>query len=399
MAQTKYSRHGFEMGVFSQSIGKSGLSEMPSFKPTQLWEAPPHTLAKLEIIGRYLYLWFAIVGSNSRRLVYIDGFAGPGRYTNTDKSSPLVALQAAKDALNKFPGKLSHTEFYFLFVEKNPSFAVSLRETISAISWPSQFKWNVENGFFEEKVGGVLDDFRREKKQLAPTFAFIDPFGATGLPFKVIAEILRHSTCEVLLNLDSDGIGRLVTAQTAKKNQAHLDLLFGDSSWRTVLNPDLPMPQLSAQILALYKNRLRSIAPYVFAFAMNSREGQLNYHLVFAGQHYLGLEKMKEAMKAVDQTGTYSFSDDTVGQELLKFDFDAPAVWAEKMQRALGEKWRPYSDFRDFALTETPFINPKAMLRHLEDKNLVEIEGDANRRKGSFPEEKISRIFVQKTLL
>jgi len=111
------------------------------------------------------------------------------------------------------------------------------------------------------------------------------------------------------------------------------------------------------------------------------------------------LEKMKEAMKAVDQTGSYSFSDDTVGQELLVFDFNAPAAWAGKMQCTLGGKWRPYSDFRNFALTESPFINPKAMLRYLESKNLVEIEADTSRRKGSFPEEKIRRILIQKTLL
>ena len=159
------------------------------------------------------------------------------------------------------------------------------------------------------------------------------------------------------------------------------------------------MQQLSAQILALYKKRLHSVAPYVFAFAMNSREGQLNYHLVFASQHYLGLEKMKEAMKAVDQTGTYSFSDDTVGQELMVFDFDAPEIWAGKMQQVLGDKWRPYSDFRDFTLTETPFINPKAMLRHLENRNLIQIEGEPDRRKGSFPEGKIRNLFIQKTLL
>jgi len=374
---------------------------MPSFKPTKLWEASPHTLAKFEIIGRYLYLWFAIVGSNSknRRLVYIDGFAGPGRYTNTDRSSPLVALQSAKAAFDKFETKLRGTEFNFLFVEKNKKFAENLRDVFSAISWPSQFNWFVENGSFEDKIGGILEDLRRDGKQLPPTFAFVDPFGATGLPFKIITEILQHSTCEVLLNLDSDGIGRLVTAQTAEKNQSHLDLLFGDSGWRTELNPNLPMQQLSAQILTLYKNRLRSIAPYVFAFAMNSREGQLNYHLVFASQHYLGLEKMKEAMKAVDQTGTYSFSDDTVGQKLMVFDFDAPAIWAEKMQQALGGKWRPYSDFRDFALTETPFINPKAMLRHLENQSSIEIEGESNRRKGSFSEEKIRKLLIQKTLL
>jgi three-Cys-motif partner protein len=374
---------------------------MPSFKPKKIWEAPPHTLAKLEIIGRYLYLWFAIIGSNpnNRRLVYIDGFAGPGCYTNTEKSSPLVALQAAKGALDKFPEKLSKTEFCFLFVEKNQNFAENLNQTILATPWPAQFKWKVENGSFEDKVGGILKDFQRENRQLAPTFAFIDPFGATGLPFEIIKKILQHSTCEVLLNLDSDGVGRLVTAQTIEKNQAHLDLLFGDSSWRTALNPNLPMQQLSAQILTLYKERLRSIVPYVFAFAMNSRESQLNYHLVFAGQHYLGLEKMKEAMKAVDQTGAYSFSDDTVGQELMVFDFDAPAVWAEKMRCKLGGKWRPYSDFRNFSLTETPFVNPKAMLRHLEDKQLVEIESDPSRKKGSFPEEKIKRILLQQTLL
>jgi three-Cys-motif partner protein len=374
---------------------------MPSFKPTELWEAPPHTLAKLEIIRRYLYLWFTIVGSNpkNRQLVYIDGFAGPGRYTNTEKSSPLVALQAAKAALDKSSGKLSKTEFRFLFVEKNPSFADNLNQTISAIAWPTQFNWNVENTSFEEKVGGLLNDFRRENRQLAPTFAFIDPFGATGLPFKVIGEILRHSTCEVLLNLDSDGIGRLVTAQTIEKNQAHLDSLFGDPDWRAVLNPQLPMQQLSARILALYKERLRSIVPYVFAFAMNSRGGQLNYHLVFASQHYLGLEKMKEAMKAVDQTGAYSFSDDTVDQKLMPFNFDEPADWAEKMRQALGGKWRPYSHFRDFALNDTPFTNPKAMLRDLEDKHMVEIEGDPGRRKGSFPEERIKRILLQETLL
>jgi three-Cys-motif partner protein len=374
---------------------------MPSFKPTELWEASPHTLAKLEIIGRYLYLWYTIVGSNpnNRRLVYIDGFAGPGCYTNTKRSSPLVALQAAKSALDKFPAKLSKTEFCFLFVEKKQKFADNLREVISATTWPSQFKWEVKDGSFEELVGGILDELQREGMQLAPTFAFIDPFGATGLPFKVIAEILKHPTCEVLLNLDSDGIGRLVTAQTVAQNQTHLDLLFGDSGWRAELNPNLPLPQLSAQILALYKKRLRSVTPYVFAFAMNSREGQLNYHLVFASQYHLGLEKMKEAMKAVDQSGTYSFSDDTVGQQLLVFDFNAPAVWAEKMQSELGDKWRPYSDFRDFVLNETPFVNPKAMLRHLDCKNMVEIEADRDRRKGSFPEDKIKRILIHKTFL
>lgn len=374
---------------------------MASFKPTELWEASPHTLAKLEIIGRYLDVWFMILGSNprNRRLVYIDGFAGPGHYTNTQKSSPLVALQAAKAAASRAGSAGSATEYSFLFVEKKAEFAKNLREVVQSQSLPAQFKWSVEQGSFEDKVGGLLASLKETGKHLAPTFAFIDPFGATGLPFKVIAEILSYKSCEVLLNLDSDGIGRLVSAQAFEKNQAHLDVLFGDASWRIELDPKLPMQKLSAQILALYKKRLKTVAKYVFAFAMNSREGQLNYHLVFASQHPLGLGKMKEAMKTVDQTGSYSFSDDTVGQELLRFDFDAPAVWAERMQRALGGKWRPFADFRDYALNETPFINPKPMLRELEGRGVVEVEAAAGRKKGAFPEEKIERILIHQTLL
>jgi three-Cys-motif partner protein len=374
---------------------------MASFKPTDLWEASPHTLAKLEIIGRYLDVWFMILGSNpnNRRLVYIDGFAGPGHYTNTDKSSPLVALQAAKAAATRAGPAGSATEYSFLFVEKKAEFAKNLREVVQSQSLPPQFKWTVEQGSFEDKVGSLLASLKERGTNLAPTFAFIDPFGATGLPFKVISEILSCKSCEVLLNLDSDGIGRLVSAQAFEKNQAPLDLLFGDGSWRTELDPRLPMQKLSADVLTLFKKRLKTVVRYVFAFAMNSREGQLNYHLVFASQHPLGLEKMKEAMRAVDQTGAYSFSDDTVGQELLRFDFDAPADCAERMQCVFAGEWKTYSELRDYALNETPFINPNAMLCVLENRDLLEIDCAPGRKKGSFPEEKIKRIFIHQNLL
>lgn len=373
---------------------------MPSFKPTDLWPAQPHTLAKIEIVRRYLFIWFSILGRNPHftRLVYIDGFAGPGQYTNSTQSSPTAALLAAKAAIEQAGSGLASKECCFLFVEKTKKFAESPREIISTKEWPREIKWKVEAGTFEEKVGGILAGLRTERKRLAPTFAFIDPFGATGLPFKIVAEILSYRTCEVLLNLDSDGIGRLVTAQEFEKNQVNLNSLFGDRSWQKELDPSLPMTELSAQVLALYKQRLRSLpnVRYVFAFAMNSREGQLNYHLVFASQHPLGLEKMKEAMKAVDQTGTYSFSDDTVGQRRLHFDFNAPADWAPKMQAALGGASRPYAEFRDYALNETPFVNPKGMLKHLKTLGKVQVNWLGPPAKTGFPESKISSILVQK---
>src|ERR1039457_3034513 len=105
---------------------------MPSFNPSALWEAKPHTLAKIEIVRRYLYLWFSILGTNpgNKRLIYIDGFAGPGGYTNTAQSSPVAALQGAKAAIEQPGAKLDETEFSFLFVERQKEFADSLRGVV-----------------------------------------------------------------------------------------------------------------------------------------------------------------------------------------------------------------------------------------------------------------------------
>lgn len=104
---------------------------------------------------------------------------------------------------------------------------------------------------------------------------------------------------------------------------------------------------------------------------------------------------MKEAMKAVDKSGSYSFSDDTIGQRLL-FDFNAPADWAQKMQLALGGSPRPYSEFHDYALNETPFTNPKAMFKYLQDAGKLQVAWRSQPARTGFPEEKIRSIFIVK---
>ena len=65
------------------------------------------------------------------------------------------------------------------------------------------------------------------------------------------------------------------------------------------------------RILELYLSRLRSIrnVRYVFPFGMSKSGRLIDYFLIFASQHHRGLEKMKEAMKRIDQTGEYRFSD------------------------------------------------------------------------------------------
>lgn len=56
-----------------------------------IWELKPHTKAKHDILRRYLQAWFAIMGQTYPRIVYIDGFAGPGEYDRGEEGS-LIAI-------------------------------------------------------------------------------------------------------------------------------------------------------------------------------------------------------------------------------------------------------------------------------------------------------------------
>ena len=74
---------------------------MPPKKFPTIWNAPPHTIAKIKILRAYLVAWFQILGRSRRgqELLYVDGFAGPGEYVNYPTGSPLAALSAAEEAL------------------------------------------------------------------------------------------------------------------------------------------------------------------------------------------------------------------------------------------------------------------------------------------------------------
>jgi three-Cys-motif partner protein len=60
-----------------------------------IWPIVPHTSAKHTILRTYLDAWFPIM-SWKPRVVFLDGFAGPGRYEGGEPGSPIIALESAK---------------------------------------------------------------------------------------------------------------------------------------------------------------------------------------------------------------------------------------------------------------------------------------------------------------
>src|SRR6266545_3941816 len=157
------------------------------------WDCPPHTKAKHDMLAAYLDGWFPILSSWNGRVVFLDGFAGRGRYNDGSEGSPLVALRRLVEH-QSFP-RMRHREFVFFLVEADEDNAESLEREIAAFKaakapWPANVKTHVVNAKFDVTAAALIEQLREQKRQLAPSFVFVDPFGYSGLPMDLLAELL-----------------------------------------------------------------------------------------------------------------------------------------------------------------------------------------------------------------
>ena len=79
-----------------------------------LWSLEPHTLGKHLVLRAYLNAWLPILGRWKKRIVIIDGFAGPGEYKGGEEGSPQIAIRALVDHSARVDA-----EVVFFFIEKD----------------------------------------------------------------------------------------------------------------------------------------------------------------------------------------------------------------------------------------------------------------------------------------
>lgn len=372
------------------------MGPVPPKKLATLWEAPPHTIAKIAILERYLQAWFPIFGRVKGRfdLLYVDGFAGPGAYTNHPVGSPVVALQAASKALTASGTEWTAGNVHCAFFEPDAARFAHLTQQVESFPEHPRLRTHLRQSSFVDGITALKQQMPQAFSGLWPLLVFIDPFGATGAPFSTVADILSSPRSEMLINFDADAVARIFMAGNRASHEPLLNDIFGDDSWKTAFAGANSFHDRCRIALALYTNRLRSLnnVRYVFSFEMSKTGSTPDYFLVFASQHPRGLEKMKEAMRKMDQTGEYRFLDAHVGRPML-FRFDSPEDFAPKLHQHFAGQIVTYADARDFALNETPFVNPKSMLKFLEFQDRIEVQStDPRRRKGTFKEDVIVSI-------
>ncbi len=351
-------------------------------KPHQtVWAMEPHTQAKHDILRGYLSAWFPIMSKYNERLVYVDGFAGPGVYKKGEPGSPIIAIETF---LRHAQRKLITAELVFVFIEEDDDRAARLTKEIEKLGkLPKQIKWHVIPGAFEDTFSGVLDDVEGSGAELAPTFAFIDPFGYAQAPMSLSGRFLQFDRCEVLIYVPLRFLNRFLSMPTQENA---LNSLFGTEEWKKARKMS---GRTRARFLhdLFYRQVKRECGlTYVRSFEIvNSSNPNAGYTLFFGTKHKLGLQRMKESMWSIDPVEGQRYKDTTeMGMQPL---FE-PEVDTTQLRDALidhfGTKPFTIEDALDFTLVETPFIPShvkKRTLKPLEQDGILKV---ISQRKSRF---------------
>lgn len=220
-----------------------------------------------------------------------------------------------------------------------------------------------------------------------PIFAFIDPFGWTGIPFSSIRRILTSPHCEVLVTFMYEEINRFAGMQSQADN---FDALFDTTEWSEIAAIS-DSAERNRGFRDLYMRQLQdsAYAKYVRSFEMQNTRNVTDYYLFYATNSLLGLKKMKEAMWKVDPTGDFTFSDATNPNQFVLFRKEPQLdILRTQIMDQFQGKEASIQEIEGFVVEKTAFreTHYKKVLKGIEQATGLEIIDPApNRRNGTYP--------------
>jgi len=346
-----------------------------------LWRRKPHTEGKHLVLREYLKAWLPILGEGSGRILFIDGFAGPGEYEGGEEGSPVIAMRTLAEHLARI-----RAEVVFLFIEKDERRVRHLKDLVDG--WrprlPPTARVLVRPGDFDSQMTEALDHLDEQKRLMAPALVMIDPFGVKDMPMDVIRRILANRKCEVYASFMWESMNRFFSTP---EFEGPLDELFGTGDWRSAHG--LAEKERKDFLYGLYRSQLKEAgAEQVVHFDLYAGN-RLRYSIFFGTGHRKGSDRMKKAIWKVAPWGDFSFRGVMRDQlVLLEPQPDFQPLRDTLQNRFADQGWVTVSDILEFVSSdETAYHDTqvkKPVLKPMEEKGLIRVERPEGGRKGTF---------------
>ena len=347
-----------------------------------LWKRQPHTEGKHLVLQSYLQAWLPIVGSQNERILFVDGFAGPGEYEGGEEGSPLVAMRSFVEHASR---QVIVGEVVFVFIEQDSERAKHLGEIVAG--WRSKLpqgaKAHVIEGAFDLSMTGLLDQLDKHNEAMAPAFVMIDPFGVKGTPMQVVRRILGNPQCEVYVTFMWESINRFLDTP---EFETHLTDLFGTSEWKQASG--LEAQERRTALYELYERQLRGAgAKQVVHFHLYEGDRRV-YSIFFGTGHHRGSDRMKAAIWKIAPFGDFTFRGRD--QLTLGVEPDYKLLREDLMQHFRGKGWVSIEEVLEFVASDATAFHTaqvkKPVLKPMEEEGWIEVARSTRTRRWSYPD-------------
>lgn len=243
---------------------------------------------KHDLLKRYLPQFGGKTGSKARGVVYLDGYAGRGRYEDKTPGSAEQIMQIAEQQ-----GTVGIAYRLFFYESDQKSYA-ALKEVVNEYA----ARGLRATASDDDVITGLPSVITAAEDN--SLFLFLDPCGI-GLPFTDLIATLtgpRVSTwppTEVLLNFSLDAVrriaGHVVSATPNEKTMKRLDTALGGTWWRDVIRESGLTDDAVERIVQEFANRLsKATSMHIYAIPVRwAPHHKPVYYLVFGTRSTLGI--------------------------------------------------------------------------------------------------------------
>ena len=192
-------------------------------------EQREQSLIKARIVSKYFSAWANVILATQKRhpervqrMAYVDLFAGPGRYDDQSKSTPLLVLEM----ILANPDLTTRT--ITLFNDRDVASIGSLKNSINKLVGIEKLKYSPV--FYNEEVGDEIAAMFRGIR-MVPTFFFVDPWGYKGLSLNLVSSIIIDWGCDCVFFFNYNRVNMGVSNIAVEE---HMFSLFGDEQLAVV---------------------------------------------------------------------------------------------------------------------------------------------------------------------
>ena len=202
---------------------------------------------KDEVLGCYIKPYFTKIFFAKSPIVYVDCFAGKGKFDDGNMGSPLIALNIIDEAIKASKTEVPQIHTYFIDL----NYAEDLKNNLPIPN--DKRNIHIIDGKFEDNIDEILSHSKN-----ANVFLYIDPYGIKALNVNKLCSFIKNYSLkgiEVLINFNSFGFYRqacnvldfkvsntingmnnfLIEYDSSNAGSEELTDIIGSSNWENIV--------------------------------------------------------------------------------------------------------------------------------------------------------------------